>query len=65
MAAAGTAVYISDLLSAIKLLRSNVGDHLVFGMLPNLMINGCTDPARYGMFGDRDWQVGASLLQKL
>jgi hypothetical protein len=45
MAAAGMAGYISDLLSAIKLLRSNVGDHLVFGVLPNLMLNGCTDPA--------------------
>jgi hypothetical protein len=29
MAAAGTAGYINDLLSAIKHLRSNMGDHLV------------------------------------
>jgi hypothetical protein len=45
MAATGTAGYISDLLAAIKFLRSNVGDHLVFGVLPNIMLDGCSDPA--------------------
>jgi uncharacterized membrane protein YgcG len=45
MAAAGTAGYINDLLAAIKILRSNVGDHLVFGVLPNIMLDGCSDPA--------------------
>jgi hypothetical protein len=43
MAAAGTVGYAADLVAAIKYLKSNLGDHLVYGPLPNLLINGCGD----------------------
>jgi hypothetical protein len=44
MQAVGTAAYTEDLLEAIKTLRRNLGDHLIYGPLPNFMINGCDDP---------------------
>jgi hypothetical protein len=45
MAAAGTVGYVTDLLAAAKLLRSNMGDYLEFGMLPPFLLNGCKDEA--------------------
>jgi hypothetical protein len=44
MTAVGTAAYAEDLVEAIKFLRSNLGDHLLYGPLPNLLLNGCDDP---------------------
>jgi hypothetical protein len=44
MAAAGTAGYADDLFRAIKFLKRNLGDHLVYGSLPNFMMNGSEDP---------------------
>jgi hypothetical protein len=44
MTAVGTAGYTEDLVEAIKFLRSNLGDHLLYGPLPNLLLNGCEDP---------------------
>jgi hypothetical protein len=43
MAAAGTAGYAEDLVAAIKFLRRSLGDHIIYGPLPNLLINGCGD----------------------
>jgi hypothetical protein len=43
MAAAGTAGYAEDLLAAIKFLRRSIGDHLIYGPLPNILLNGCGD----------------------
>jgi hypothetical protein len=43
MAAAGTAGYAEDMVAAIKLLRRSLGDHIIYGPLPNLLINGCGD----------------------
>jgi hypothetical protein len=45
MAAAGTVGYVMDFLAAVKYLRSNMGDHLEFGMLPPFLLNGCNDEA--------------------
>jgi hypothetical protein len=45
MAAAGTVGYVTDFLAAAKYLRSNMGDHLEFGMLPPFLLNGCNDEA--------------------
>jgi hypothetical protein len=45
MAVAGTAGYAADLVNAIKYLRSSLGDHLHYGPLPTLFINGCNDAA--------------------
>jgi hypothetical protein len=44
MAAAGAAGYADDLFRAIKFLRRSLGDHLVFGAIPNLFLNGSEDP---------------------
>jgi hypothetical protein len=44
MAAAGTAGYADDLFRAIKFLKRNLGDHLVYGPLPNFLMNGSEDP---------------------
>jgi hypothetical protein len=43
MAAAGTNGYVEDLVAAIKFLKSHLGDHITYGPLPNIMINGCSD----------------------
>jgi hypothetical protein len=43
MAAAGTVGYAADMVAAIKFLKSNLGDHLIYGPLPNLLINRCGD----------------------
>jgi hypothetical protein len=43
MLAAGTAGYADDLFRAIRFLRRSLGDHLVYGPLPNIFINGCDD----------------------
>jgi hypothetical protein len=43
MAVAGTAGYAEDLLATIKYLRSNLGDHILYGPLPNILINGCSN----------------------
>jgi hypothetical protein len=45
MASAGTAGYISDLVEAIRLLKKELGDHVLYGPLPNFMMNGCNDEA--------------------
>jgi hypothetical protein len=44
MAAAGAAGYADDLFRAIKYLRRSLGDHLVYGALPNIFLNGSEDP---------------------
>jgi hypothetical protein len=43
MAAAGTAGYPEDLMRAIRYLKRSLGDHLQYGPLPNLLLNGCSD----------------------
>jgi hypothetical protein len=43
MAAAGTAGYAQDLILAIQHLRRTLGDHLLYGPLPNIMFNGTDD----------------------
>jgi hypothetical protein len=43
MRATGTAAYAEDLLDAIKFLRRSLGDHLVYGPLPNMLLDGCDD----------------------
>jgi hypothetical protein len=45
MAMAGTAGYVADILGAIKYLRRYLGDHIIYGILPNVMSNGCGDEA--------------------
>jgi hypothetical protein len=45
MAIAGTVGYANDLMAAIKFLRVNLGDHVLYGPLPCLMMNGCGDEA--------------------
>jgi hypothetical protein len=45
MAAAGTAGYAQDLVTAIKILNRGIGDHVAYGPLPNILLNGCTDEA--------------------
>jgi hypothetical protein len=44
MTAAGPSGYADDLLRAIRFLRRSMGDHLVYGPLPNLFMGGCNDP---------------------
>jgi hypothetical protein len=44
MTAAGPAGYAEDLLRAIRYLRRSMGDHLVYGPLPNMFLCGCNDP---------------------
>jgi hypothetical protein len=44
MVAAGTAGYTDDLFRAIKYLKRNLGDHLVYGPLPNFFLNRSEDP---------------------
>jgi hypothetical protein len=44
MSLAGTAGYTEDLVATIKYLRSHLGDHLLYGVLPNMFVNGCADP---------------------
>jgi hypothetical protein len=44
MTAAGLSGYADDLLRAIRYLRRSMGDHLVYGPLPNLFLCGCNDP---------------------
>jgi hypothetical protein len=44
MSLAGTAGYAEDLVATIKYLRSHLGDHLLYGVLPNMFVNGCMDP---------------------
>jgi hypothetical protein len=43
MATASTEGYAADLMAAVKYLRVNLGDHLIYGPLPCMMLNGCTD----------------------
>jgi hypothetical protein len=43
MVAAGTAGYAQDLILAIQYLRRTLGDHLLYGPLPNILFNGATD----------------------
>jgi hypothetical protein len=43
MATAGTEGYAADLMAAIKHLRVNLGDHIIYGPLPCMMLNDCTD----------------------
>jgi hypothetical protein len=43
MAIGGTSGFVENLLGAIKYLRANLGDHLHYGLIPNLFINGCSD----------------------
>jgi hypothetical protein len=43
MAAAGTNGYTEDLVAAIKYLKSHLGDHIIYGPLPNIMLNNCSD----------------------
>jgi hypothetical protein len=43
MAAAGTAGYTQDLVAAIHHLRRNLGDHISYGPLPNILFNGSDD----------------------
>jgi hypothetical protein len=43
MAAAGTNGYAEDLVAAIKYLKSHLGDHIIYGPLPNIMLNGCSN----------------------
>jgi hypothetical protein len=45
MAAAGTAGYLNDLAEAIRFLRKELGDHVLYGPLPNIMLNGTEDEA--------------------
>jgi hypothetical protein len=43
MAAAGTAGYTEDLMAAIRLLRRDLGDHINYGPLPNILFNGASE----------------------
>jgi hypothetical protein len=43
MAAAGPAGYAEDLMRAIHYLKRSMGDHVLYGPLPNLFMNGCGD----------------------
>jgi hypothetical protein len=43
MLAAGTAGYTQDLINAIHYLRRALGDHLLYGPLPNILFNGTVD----------------------
>jgi hypothetical protein len=43
MLAAGTAGYAQDLVLAIQYLRRTLGDHLLYGPLPNILFNGAAD----------------------
>jgi hypothetical protein len=45
MATAGTVGYANDLMAAIKFLRDNLGDHVLYGQLPCLMMNVCNNEA--------------------
>jgi hypothetical protein len=43
MAAEGTTSYVNEFIATIKHLRVNLGDHLLYGPLPCLIANGCSD----------------------
>jgi hypothetical protein len=44
MTVAGMAGCAQDLVATIKFLRSHLGDHLLYGVLPNIFVNRCADP---------------------
>jgi hypothetical protein len=46
LAAAGTAAYCEDLVSSIRLLKRNIGEHVIFTPLPPFFLGGCGDEAR-------------------
>jgi hypothetical protein len=43
MAAAGPSGYAEDLMRAIHYLKKSMGDHVLYGPLPNIFMNGCGD----------------------
>jgi hypothetical protein len=43
MATAGFIGYTEDLLAAIKFLRRSLGDHILYGPLPNMLMTSCGD----------------------
>jgi hypothetical protein len=45
LAAAGTAAYCEDLVNAIRMLKRNIGEHVLFTPLPPFFLAGCGDEA--------------------
>jgi hypothetical protein len=41
MAHTGTTGYTEDLVNAIRYLKRQLGDHVIYSPLPNMLLNGC------------------------